>query len=732
MKSSHTLPPSHYAQSYRRWLTHTLPATIVSLIVWLPFGFALTGVLEEWSIIGLFSNRGLFFIADATSAMPTHALRPLTLFPHAVAYLLDPNNFNYWHVLLIASLIIKGSTLSILTTKMTGSVKWGMLASVLVILYPADSMQLSFRSIHINWALSLVLMGSVIFLRALDQSSKVQSYGLSVLGSLLLAAACGMYEASLLLAAIPALIIFVSIGFKGLIPHIKAYYLQHFIWIGGAAGYIAYVIHTAPLIQSYQSNLAGSSALTTLQQTYTKLFSVGLMHSIAGGWIEAFRIVRVELISYWYLALSTVIILSIILVISRATENSALSENKISSTPARICRLAIIGIVLICLGYAPFLVSPSHLAISQRTFLYTAPGATLLFISLLWALNYFSRPVTNALAAALIFIGLGAQLFQFHHYINISKSQQLVLRDILQNFDGNLPQGKTLLILDYSNQLNHDWMFLNSDMSSALSYMYSKFIDKIEVCYMPSHEWQQPDSLARRGNCVEDSEGWRFNYPRAVSGPGIEPTVQQPSKRLSKSDVITVMVGDQSKATAHPELDPYRQELAANDSPLGIRFRGVTETKPWIDFFKFTDQLPKEEYRWSFGDWWSLYIPTAGSGWRGAEWEASGYTTHMSSAWKISAHSSLYFDLIPQEMAYEVSGYFNMFANEKMRSQMEIRINGTLIPIEWEADGNFSGVVNPKTLRTGRNVLEFDSPTDDKYYGLSARLDWVQIIKKTQ
>ncbi|VVP12724.1 hypothetical protein [Pseudomonas fluorescens] len=732
MKTSHTLPPSEDKQRYKRWLTHILPAAIVVLIMWLPFGFALTGVLEEWGIVGLFSRRGLFFISDVTSALPAHALRPLTIFPHAVAYLLDPDNFYYWHVLLIAALIIKGSALSILTTRMTGSIKWGMLASVLVLLYPADTMQLSFRSIHINWALSLVLMGSVIFLRALDQSSKARSLALCVVSSLLLAAACGMYEISLLLVAIPALIIFVQVGFKETLSQIKANFLQYLIWIGGAAIYVGYVIHTAPLVQSYQSNLAGSSALTTLQQTYPKLLSVGLLRSIVGGWADAFRITRAELISYWYLALATLVILTIVFVMSRVSQTSTFPDNKISSTLARVCRLAAIGILLICLGYAPFLLSPPHLAISQRTFLYTAPGATLLFISMLWTANYFSRAATSLLAAAVIFIGLGAQLFQFHHYINISKSQQLVLRDIVQNFDGNLPQSKTLLILDYSNQLNHDWMFLNIDMAPALSYMYSKLIDNIEVCYMPSLEWQQLDSLSRRGNCVEDAEGWTFNYPGSVSGPGIEPTVQQPSKRLSKSDAITVVVGDRSNVAANPELDTHRQELASSDSPLGIRFRGITETKPWFDFFKFRDQLPKEEYRWSFGDWWSLHIPTAGSGWRDSEWEALGYTHHVSSAWKNSARSSLYFDLTPQAAPYVISGYFNIFANEQMRSQMKIRINGTLIPIQWGVDGNFNGVVNPETLKSGRNELEFDSPTDDKYYGLSARLDWVQIVKQTK
>jgi len=213
-----------------RWLAHLGPALLTVLFIWLPFGFALTGLLEEWGVIGLFSRIGVFFITDASSALTAHALRPLTIFPHALAYVLDPNTFNYWHVLLIIALVIKGWALSVITTRITGNVKWGMLASVLVIIFPADTMQLSFRSIHINWALSLALLGCVIFLQALEQKSKTRTFVLSTVGSLFLAAGCSMYEVAVVLAIIPALVIFIQIGFKKIIPHIKAFYIQHLIW----------------------------------------------------------------------------------------------------------------------------------------------------------------------------------------------------------------------------------------------------------------------------------------------------------------------------------------------------------------------------------------------------------------------------------------------------------------------------------------------------------------------
>jgi hypothetical protein len=728
-KKSFTTTQSLYNGKALLWLAHLGPALMTVFFMWLPFGFSLTGLLEEWGVIGLFSRSGLLFLTDASSAMSAHALRPLTILPHAIAYFLDPNTFNYWHILLIAALIIKGCALSVITTRITGSLKWGMLASVLVIIFPADTMQLSFRSIHINWALSLTLMGSAIFLHAIDQNRKIRSYVLSALGSLLIAAGCAMYEVSLLFITIPALVIFIQIGLKKFIPHIKAYYVQHLIWVSGGIAYIAYVIHTAPLVHSYQGAIAGNSAFSTLKLYYPKIFTIGLMRSVFGGWIDAFRITWIEFSSYWYLAITTAALLSLIFFVSRKSKSIIISENEKNPSLALICRLAIIGIVLICVGYSPFIFSLSHMAVSQRTFLYAAPGATLLFLSLFLALSYYSKIATSVLAATLIFIGLGAQLFQFHHYIDISKRQQLVLRDIVQNFDGNAIN-KTLVILDYSNQLNRDWMFLNGNLAAALSYIYGKPISTLEVCYMPSHEWQQPDSLGRKGNCEKTVDGWTFSYPTPISGPGIEAADQPPSKKLPKSEVVTLVIGNQDMVPVNHELDAYRQDLKHNTSPMSARYRGVTETAPWLDFLKFRDQAYKDEYYWGFGNWWSLDIPTAGSGWRDVEWEAMGFS-HESSAWKNAPRASLYFELTPKTVPYVISGNFNAFANEKIRSEMQIRVNGTSTPIQWDQDGNFSGTINSEALKAGRNVLEFVSEVDDKYYGLSAKLSWVKIAKQT-
>jgi hypothetical protein len=88
--------------------------------------------------------------------------------------------------------------------------------------------------------------------------------------------------------------------------------------------------------------------------------------------------------------------------------------------------------------------------------------------------------------------------------------------------------------------------------------------------------------------------------------------------------------------------------------------------------------------------------------------------------------------MIPAAMPYSISGNFNAFANESIRSEMQVLVNGSLIPIQWGKDGNFSGNLDPTTLKSGRNVIEFVSQVDDKHYGLSARLDWVKVAKQNR
>src|SRR6266496_3492332 len=76
---------------------------VMVLILWLPFGFKITGLGEEWSI-NLVLDRKPLFITTANSDVTEMAIsvgRPFQLFFFTVAHALDPNSFFYYNVFLM-------------------------------------------------------------------------------------------------------------------------------------------------------------------------------------------------------------------------------------------------------------------------------------------------------------------------------------------------------------------------------------------------------------------------------------------------------------------------------------------------------------------------------------------------------------------------------------------------------------------------------------------------------
>jgi hypothetical protein len=733
MKTSYIHPTSELKrQKIRRflssnWLRHILPSAIVILILWLPFGFSLTGLIEEWWVLGLFISKGLFFIADSSSPLAPHALRPLTILPQALAYWLDNSSFNYWHVLLIVALLIKGSTVSYLTEKLTGNLKLGIIASVLVLIYPADTMQLSFRALHINWALSLVLLGSAVFLHALSVKRKAYAYLSSAIGAALFSAACFMYEASLLLACIPIFIIFAKAGLSATLVQIRQKAIQHATWFSGALIYVVYVLHTAPLVKSYQSSITGSDALSILKLNYPKLFSVGLLRSTLGGWFDAAKITTQEFTDYWYITAATLCLVVVIVAILRFNRADTYDAPRFGALPLN-ARLALSGLLLLLLGYAPFLLSPAHIAISQRTFLFASPGAVLLLIAVLSTGYSLSKTITQLCVAFLFVTGLSFQLYQFHHYIEISRKQITILKDIADHLDGDL-DNKTLLILDHGNQLDHTWMLIDEDLSGALSYLYNKPVKNVEVCYMPSGEWQHADSLRRKGLCTEGAQDWTFHYPSSVSGPGVTATVQPENQVVEKSAIISVEIGKENtdNATSETQVAPAPRGTLAALPPRYEYIVNLLNAKQ--RFIQFQDTTIDDEYAWTFGKWWSMELPIQGSGWREAEWEVNSFS-HHASAWKSQGKSSLVFKFHPKDRLYALEGSFNLFISDVIKNSLVILINGTTVPFQWGESGKFHATIPQGILKNGLNVIEFNSSADEKYYGLSARMDGFRISRQ--
>ncbi|MBA2710831.1 MAG: hypothetical protein H0U57_09595 [Tatlockia sp.] len=699
-------------------LSLILPSLLIIFALWLPFGFSLTGLIEEWGILGAFTTNGLFFIADVHSPMPAHAFRPLTILPHALAYFMDPDSFIYWHLLLILSLLLKGIATSYLIWQATSSQRWAMLAGLLVLLYPADTMQLSFRGLHINLALSLFLTSSSLLIAAFISDKPKFIYFYGFMSAIVLSASLTMYETTLALILLPFLLIYVRIGRRASISLFFKKKAPIIIWLICLLIYFSYIIFTSAHIQeSYQESLISKDPIKTLHYTYSSLFNPGLIRSLLGGWFDALRIFQKEIGFFGYLYL-----LGITLFIFAVSIHFLKNDKKIkwNNNSALILRLALVGLLLAISGYIPYLFSPAHVGISQRTYLFATVGSVFFWIAILMTIDQWISRIADLSAFLLVLIGFSFQLFQFHHYVQISETQRTLLRNIINNFDGNL-ENKTLILFDGTNQLMHTWMFPQGSLQNALTYFYGHRINSIEICQSPGNGWKSVEnSLVRTGKCIEDEKEWIFRAPSPVNYSNGFSLPLVPDKRVLKEKAIVLRIQSDGLIFPKPILDSQNLNQTK-------RYQNILSNPAWAEHFKkLWASNSDEKYKWSFGKWWSLDLPISGSGWREANWTL-GKFFHHAAAWKSGEDAALLFDLKPQKGNYFLKGKFEVILNESIYKSIELRLNQHIIPFHWLDNGEFAAEVPLNLILTGSNSLAIHSLTDPSYYGLSLSLEWFEL-----
>jgi len=707
-----------------RALTILAASSLCVALIWLPFGFAQIGHIEEWDILGLFNMYGPFSFASSSSPLPAHALRPLTPLPNAIGYILDPDSFFYWHVLLIGILVAKGSAAAHILFKCTRSLRWAAITAMLVLLYPADTMQLSFRSIHINWALAMTLVATSCYLEATESVTRAASYAWSTLAAACILFATSMYEASLALTVLPLIALFAKEGFRGAWRTTLSRLWIPLIWAAGVGTYIVYAIITSRQITSYQESILGNrSFIGALFSSLPNLATICAPRALLDGWIDAARMIAREFATRTYLLLATVVLFAFVAWLPLTRSRMSNADPAHRNAPPGEGRLLIAGLAAMFLGYLPFLFSQAHLAISQRTYLFATPGAAMAWVAILMLLAGRPRPrrwLAMPLVGIMLCLGVGAQWTQFHHYVNLSQTERTLMKAVMESFDGD-NRGKQLVVLDSSDQLGQVWMFTPPTLGLAMTYFYGHPVPAPQVCHMPAGEWQTADSLGRKGRCSYDGVSWTFTPPDPVTGPGYVPGPPIKGLQFPASDVALIRIGaDEQPMLPAATLSARRAALATGQDAASRRYRGVlVADHRLIPMFK--DQFPRDWYQGDFGRWWSLEVAVRGSGWRNVGWE-SGPLHHQSSAWKGEGPASLDFSITPNPNAYVLRGRFDNFAGDLSRQSLQLSINGQNLAFGWGKDGKFEAQVPPGVLVNGANKLIVEAVSRPDYYGLSAKL----------
>jgi hypothetical protein len=377
--------------------------------------------------------------------------------------------------------------------------------------------------------------------------------------------------------------------------------------------------------------------------------------------------------------------------------------------------------VLVLVGYAPYLVSPSHQIISQRTFLFATPGAAMAWTGLVGLLGLVRlRVIGAALASLMLVLGLGAQLYQFHHYVRISREQDQLLRSIIDAV-GPMPVDKTLVVIDGTNVMGQTWMFHNGPkLNSALTYFYGHALSRVEICRTDAWEWQRDDELGRKGTCSIDDHAVELHSPPRVSGPGTPLSPAYIDHLLPRNSTVVVTLDNGGHAQ---RLSPPEPGIA----PIRDRYMGVLAdvSEPWGDRM-FRDSTPQKSADSPFGKYWSMEVPVRGAGWREPEWKV-GLFKHTVMTWKTGPVASLYFDIAPDGGAYEVTGNVQAVATPQLREKIIMRMNGTPLAVTWLDATHFNASIPAGLIFKGRNVMQFDAPVIADYFGLSFALDSLKV-----
>src|SRR6187549_1417959 len=89
---------------YMKWIARLIPYIgmfVIALVLWLPFGFKTTGLIEEISIYEqLDAGHSLFFITP-DSVMSISRSRPLQMFFFSAAYALDRDSYQFYNIFMM-------------------------------------------------------------------------------------------------------------------------------------------------------------------------------------------------------------------------------------------------------------------------------------------------------------------------------------------------------------------------------------------------------------------------------------------------------------------------------------------------------------------------------------------------------------------------------------------------------------------------------------------------------
>ena len=735
---------------------------VALILVWFPFGFRMSALIEAWQVLTYFASWGVWYITDAATPLAHHRMRPLTVFPHALAFTLEPDGFSAWHGLMIASFFVKCSALASIGLRLTRSLPLALWFGAMGVLYPADTLQFPFRSFHIEMSLALLLLAGALYPVA-EGRKGLSRLGLCLFITALVVTSGLMYETALVLVPLPFCLAFAEDGLNA-VRRVRASFDVAIAWLAGFALCGLYILSVLQDGGTYQNSVIGTpgSALHGVIERLPNVISVGFVRALFEGWWDAGSIFVEVLRNPIYPLAGTALLCALALVASRiCAGNSSSSKAGHASEPdagtspdvsnpirrrndvlernggsdlshsapegmkdrLRPIRIALIGLVLLACGYLPYIVSPFHMATAQRTFIFASIGAGLFWLAILMPMARW-RAALMVVFAASFGAGLVFQLYQFHHYTQLAEYQRRMLAAAVAKI-GPEPGEKSIVVLDRTGAINGIWG-LGGQFLYALSYIYGRnFEGRLDVCYEPEHVWPALDPYNRPGACWETENAYVFRPSLPFERDGLTGW-----PRVHMKDETRVLTLDELGADIPALVRDWRsQDLSPKEAATVSRIQAVLGPSVWpLDLGMFPrvgEGERSDRFRWDFGRWWDLEWPIRGFGWLTAEWTPTPFA-HRSTTWQARYRAGFVFDLSPAEGPYRLIAEIPGEGGPGVRDKLGVEVNGESVPTHVDG-AQLRAEIPEGLLQDGTNRLVFIDNAVSPMPSHKVYFDWIEL-----
>jgi hypothetical protein len=645
------LPPLTYAGLF-----------LLVLVLWLPFSFKTTGLIEEWSELRIMDAGSQLFFITPHSALGVARLRPLMTFAIAVAHALDPGSFLFLNVFQLLFMFGKMVAVSWLVLQfLPGRRLLAFVAGVLFLIYPADTGLFTFRAIQIHAAACSYLFAAYLLIRFVRRPVRAGWTYLAGAAVLLMFSLLA-YQVALPLAILTPL---VTLAFAR--PSNRR------VWIASAAWYAAIAV---PMLYAawalrqgggtpYEVGLLGTQPASELSPLADMMGAIGLAYQRqVTGWATAWQ----ELGRYPQLRVAAVAGLA---VFAATGAWVARGERRDPAGPPASGRrhliLALVAVAIVFVGMAAFLPAASHRRQEFRIYFLSMLGSAVVLALLLFWISRAARQLREAvfLILALPFVGLGYTyaLHNHQYYVNYSLEQQQLLQDAVAQAP-RLTANTFVVFLDHTGTLDRDYVFFYGVyLDSGLKYVYAD--PSIDAGYCPL------TSAGTVGTtCTFDASS--IHITRSAAGYASDVTV--PYNRVV---FLTNDVDDHFRLLTANDLAAIHQ--ASGYDPQARIDRSLPASRA-ATMFSCTPALSC--YREATGPATSFDLPYTGligRGWRSSEPDVGGGTVR----WSVTVSPTIGVTLAKDAdlaLEFRVSDW----SAPDVIDSLALSVNGIAIPLTYE------------------------------------------------